>query len=296
MGYIFLFLSLFGGVTKGYCGKITSVYIKNNSDNVFIGLIRMIFCVIIGFVLVFFQDGIHGLQTDKTSLLISLLAGISTVGFVFTWICSVQKGAYMMVDIFLMLGVIVPTTACRIFFDEDIKINQIIGFIFLLAATYIMCTYNFSIKGKMTLSSFLILTLCGFFNGISDFSQKLFLYSKPVISTGTFNFYTYLFSALLLFIIYPVISKSSETSERKNIIKQTVSYVIILAICLFLSSYFKIQAAKYISAAVLYPMLQGLSLIFSLGLSALFFNEKITKKCIFGVVTAFIGLLAINLP
>ena len=68
-----------------------------------------------------------------------------------------------------------------------------------------------------------------------------------------------------------------------------------MAFCLFANSYFKTLASGYLSAVLLYPLNQGCSLILSAIMAAVLFKEKITIKAVIGILTAFIGLLIINL-
>ena len=77
-----------------------------------------------------------------------------------------------MLDVFLMLGTLVPIISGRILFAEVIGIRKIIGLTVLVAAVIIMCSYNNSVKAKFTPSSFILLVLCGISNGVTDLSQK----------------------------------------------------------------------------------------------------------------------------
>jgi hypothetical protein len=94
---------------------------------------------------------------------------------VVSWLISVKKSAYMMLDIFLMLGVLLPLTGSSIFFGESVKLTQWVGIDVLFIAVVIMCSYSNTIKAKLTLPSLLLLLLCGIANGVADFSQKLFI-------------------------------------------------------------------------------------------------------------------------
>ena len=77
-------------------------------------------------------------------------------------------------------------------------------------------------------------------------------------------------------------------------VKKIVLYIAIMAICLFANSYFKTLAATKLDSAQLYPLNQGAALIMSMGMSALFFKEKVTPKAILGIALAFVGLLVMN--
>lgn len=72
-------------------------------------------------------------------------------------------------------------------------------------------------------------------------------------------------------------------------------FILVMAICLFLNSYFKTLAAEHLSSVLLYPLNQGSTLILSSIMSAVLFREKLTAKAILGMLTAFVGLLVINL-
>lgn len=293
MGYLFLALSLFAGATKGFCGKTISGKVQSLKGTFYINFIRMVLCIAVGFFVVAFES-LSAFKVDFITLLITALSGISTAMFVVFWIISVRRGAYVMLDVFLMLGVGVTIALCRIFFDEPIFINQYIGLLLLVIASAIMCSYSASVKNKFTIKSFVTLLLCGIFNGLTDFSQKLFINYSPKGSVGVFNFYTYVFSAFVLLMFY-FIFKRREDAQKDGKSKSIFIYILIMAICLFANSFFKTLAAKYIDSATLYPISTGAALILSVIMASVFFKEKVTPKCVIGVIVAFISLIIINL-
>ena len=297
MGYLFLTVSLLAGATKGYCGKKTSGYVSGYKDAVLSNIIRMVFCVLIGFAITAVRYGPASVFTDVDvrGLLIAVLSGVTTAGFIVTWLISVKKGAYMMLDVFLMLGVIIPLLGSLALFDEAIKLTQWLGLGVLLIAAAIMCSYNNSIKEKLSLGAVVLLILCGTFNGLTDFSQKLFVEQKSQMSIEAFNFYTYGFTTLVLGIAYAVLKKRDKTQMAPADFRSIFLYIFVMAICLFANSYFKTIAAQYLPSTQLYPLSQGMSLVLSTVMAAVFFKEKINVKSILGISLAFVGLLIINL-
>lgn len=300
MGYLFLSLALAAGITKGYCGKKTSFAIVTGSDSMIMNVLRMLLCIVIGFLLIAVQNDLPLLIPDGSLLLVTALSGVASAAFVVSWLLSVKSGAYMMVEVFLLIGVIVPIALCRVFFDEEIGIWQMLGIAVLLVAVFIMCTYNASVKGRMSVGSFLLLLLCGIANGIADFSQKIFVKVIPEGSVAVFNFYTYVFAAVALalaYIVFRIIDDRSGFKPRKpiEVVKPIWIYVLIMAICLFANSFFKTQAALYLDAVQLYPLNQGCSVVLSLLMSAIVFKEKINAKCIIGICLSFVALIMINL-
>lgn len=295
MGYLFLSISLLAGAIKGYCGKKTGNFASTLQSAVFLNLIRMVLCVVLGTVMVFAYKDIKSLSLSPAVLGISALSGISTSLFVVTWLISVRKSAYMMLDVFLMLGTLVPMTLSRILFDEHISSNQLFGFCILIVAVIIMCSYNNSVKVKLTVSSLSLLVICGLANGLTDFSQKTFVKLLPEMPISVFNMYTYIFSALTLAVVYcilVIVTKQKACFENASIGKYV--YILIMSIALTANSYFKTIAAVSLSSAQLYPLSQGTALILSTLMASLLFKEKLTFKCVFGVVLAFLGLIVMN--
>ncbi len=300
MGYLFLSLALAAGVIKGYCGKRTGNAIAHSSDSMVMNGLRMGLCVIIGFALLLLQGEVSALAGDTALVWIALLSGVSTAAFVVAWLLSIRSGAYMMVEVFLLIGVIVPITLCRVFLNEPITLRQIIAIGILAVAVYIMCTYNTSIKGNLKPAQIAVLLLCGLGNGFADFSQKLFVKVRPTASIAVFNLYTYLFAGAVLLIACIVFRRADQKSGAQlraplAVIKPIWVYVLIMAICLFAHSFCKTRAAGYLDAVQLYPLSQGASVLLSLLMSSIIFGEKVNLRCIVGVVLSFVALLMINL-
>lgn len=110
MGYLYLSVALISGSIKGFCGKKTSSLTSTFYHSVLANLIRMSFCIIIGFAVVCSEGNFNFLLPDAGVLLIAFVSGISTAVFVVFWLVSVRQNAYMLMDVFLMLGVLVPLT------------------------------------------------------------------------------------------------------------------------------------------------------------------------------------------
>lgn len=293
MGYLFLSISLLAGVTKGYCGKKMGNFADTVQSAVLLNVLRMSLCVVFGIFLVLGYNHVSYLTLNSKVLMISALSGISTAIFVITWLLSVRKSAYMMLDVFLMLGTLIPMVAGYFTFGETVSWNQLVGFFILIVAVVIMCSYNNSIKAKFNTSSFLLLIICGCANGLTDFSQKMFVRELPDVPISIFNLYTYIFAVLSLVVVYMFIStKEKPQFDKSSFGKYT--YVLIMSVALIISSYFKTKAAAYLGSAQLYPLNQGMALILSTLMASVLFKEKLTLKCVVGIFIAFIGLIVMN--
>ena len=299
MGYLFISIALLCGVTKGFCGKKTSGNLVNTSDAMMVNTVRMLACIFIGFAIIAFQGEIYSLAASPKFILIAALSGIGTTVFTVSWLLSVKQGAYMMVDVFLLMGVVLPITLSKFIYGESIETIQWIGILLLIIAGYVMCSYNASIKGKLTPRALILLALCALSNGVTDFSQKMFTKEIPEGNVAAFNLYTYLFAGITLAVCCLCFrfseKKSTELQPPIKVIRPIVGYIAVMAVCLFLNSYFKTLAAQHLDAALIYPLSQGGSVILSMAMSAIFFKEKINLRCIIGVALSFVALLLINL-
>jgi len=299
MGYFYFALALAAGGTKAYCGKKTSGAIVLSSDSMLMNCLRMGICVVIGFFLVLLRGELSSLVPDTTLSIIALLSGVSSAVFVVSWLLSVKGGAYMMVEVFLLLGVAVPIALCRLFLEEPITLGQGGAILLLLVAVYLMCTYNTALHGRMKPRELALLALCGIANGLSDFSQKLFVKLRPEGSVAAFNLYTYLLAGGILLAAYLVFRRAEKGRAMVSraplaVIKPIAVYVLVMAACLFAYSFFKTEAAKYLDAALLYPLSQGAGVLVSLFLSLAFFKEKINGRGILGILLSLAALLLLN--
>ena len=297
MGYLFLAVALFAGAAKGYCGKKTSGYVNGYRDAMLANTIRMVLCTLIGLIMIIAAGNASQLRPTPTLIAIAALSGVTTSVFVVCWLISVKKGAYMMLDVFLMLGVLVPILAGHFLFGEAVKITQWLGIGVLFVAVMIMCSYNNSIKEKMSISAIILLIVCGVANGLTDFSQKLFVRELSKTPIAVFNFYTYIFSALVLaifLIVFGAKERAQGTKTDMAGVKHIFGYIAVMSVCLFANSYFKTKAAGFLDSAQLYPLSQGLALILSSVMSATLFHERLTFKCIIGLALSFAGLIIIN--
>ncbi len=299
IGYIFVLCALAAGLTKGYCGKKTSGVITGLRGTVLFNAIRMLICIPIGALFVLFTAKGANFDVDALTLIISAVSGVSTAMFVVTWIGCVRVGAYMMVDVFITLGVMIPIFSTAMLFGEEIRLTHIIGLLLLIFAAYLMCSYNNRLKqiGRMNVKQLALLAVCGSFNGINQFTQKWLRYSTET-EVSVYNFYTYIFAACTLLLLAALMpkQKSNASEGKKSLpIKRLAIYVTLMSACLFLHSFCSASAAGYLTSAQLYPLMQGLGLTCSMIMSAVCFGERITPRCVLGIVTAFAAMLCINL-
>ena len=300
MGYLFLSVSVLSGSIKGFVAKKVSDKTSGLKSAVFTNFIRMLFCIPIGLLFVLVDGGIGNLAVDKKVLAIAALSGITTSVFIVSWLLAVQKSAYTAVDTFVAMGLLVPILLSFAFYKESISCSQIIGLTLLLTAVVLMTLYSNQVKTKLTVFSFLLLLAVGFANGVTDFTQKIFTYNANGTPASVFNFYIYVFSAVVLLAVFLCLREKPYTAENPDgnkaaaWDKRKTLYIAVMAIFLFCNTYFKTLAADRLPAVQVYPLAQGAALVLSLLMAAFFFKEKIKPLCIVGLIILFVGLLLIN--
>ena len=298
IGYLYLSFALFAGIAKGFCGKKVSGSMQNFKDCLFINVARMLFCALIGLVFVIIEREFLFFQLNAEELGVYLLSAVGMSIFCVCWMYAYKQDAYLFLNIFTMLGSILTCFLSVLVYRETIQWNEWVGIAILLFAVICMSKYNEGLKGKLSWKSWFILVFgcCGC--AVADFSQKVYVTSING-NVATFNFFTYAFGFVLLLVLYGVVfglipqKKSFEiTAEVKN--KQYVLAYFLMSLFLFLNTTFKTFAARLLSSAQIYPVLQGANLILSGLMAHLIFKEKLNAKAIVGMASAFIGLIFMN--
>lgn len=307
LGYVFIVAALLAGLFKGFCGKKTSGYVREIPDAMLFNGVRMLLCIVIGFVLVAVQGAIPGLAPTGSLMGVTVLSGVTNAVFVVSWLLAVRKNAYMMVDVSLMIGCIIPAIGSAIWFNEPISPKKMIGFALLLVAIVLMNAYNGKLNGKMSPLGVLLMVVAGVSEGLMSFAQQIYKHTvrSETVTEAVYNFYSYVFAAILLLTFYFVVSccnrkkasaAPSPDKKEKNSLWRVAPYILIMAICLFANSYFQTLATTVgaISSQVLYPVMKGAGLILSTAMAAVFFHERVTKWSLIGTAVAFAGLICIN--
>ena len=316
MGYIFVLIALLAGATKGFLGKRISDRVVTERQSAFVNTVRMLMCIAISLITMIPEFVAGAVVLDGAALLWGTLTGITLSAFVVSWMLAVKHGAYTLVSVAQMFGTVVTVVLSLIIFHDPISYQQIIAIALLCISVFIMLSYNKGVKGKLSLVGIVILVICGLSSGLNDFSMKLFT-SFSNASASTLNLITYIISsiALTLFLLLDrpknkkpqneeteTESKECNTApegegDKENLLallQSTLLPIVLMAICLFLNSYFKALSNHYIPPIQLFPIYQAGGLILSATMSAVFFKEKITVRCAIGLTLAFIAIMLLK--
>lgn len=313
MAYLFVSIALVFLTVKGYCGKKTGNCMRDTGDAFLFSLVRMLLCIVIGLVPVAFDNAWQSLALDGGMTAICLLAGVSNAAFLVGWILAIQKNSMVTVDVTLTVGSIIPAVLCMIFFHEAIRLPKLIGFFIIILASFILSGYNKQEKGKHGLGGVVFLAFAAVGEGMVSFSQQLYkqYYASADALGGVeypmsvYHFYTYVFAGaflLVFFAVYEALTRrrarknGAETVSRLESLKKPFPYIVVMAVCLFVASYFQtIATSTYgMSSQVMYPLIKGVCLITVTIVAQVFFGERITKRSVLGSLTALVGIVVMS--
>ena len=311
MAYLFLILTLLFLSVKGFCGKKTSTDLRQPTDPMLFNLLRMLFCVLIGLVLILIEGAGEFLAIEAGMLWITLGAGLANVAFLIGWILAVRRIPLVTMDVSLTIGSLLPAVLCLILFDEAISVPKMIGFGLILLATVILSGYGGSTGKRAGLLGVSLAVMATLGEGLSSFCQQLYKQYYTVdgvhahgvyYPNSVFQLYTYVFAGSALLLLFVGVSVYRYTKQEKmpkmqyvkglfSSCKHPLPYIVVMAICLFTANYLQTAATTVygMSSQVLYPVLKGGCLV-TVNLTAmLFFNEKPTWRSIVGSAVALGG-------
>ncbi len=314
MAYLFVFFSLVFLETKGYLGKKTSICVTCPGDAFLFSLVRMLLCVVIGLIPVAFDHAWGFLALDGGMTAICLLAGVVNALYLASWILAVRKNAMVTVDVMLTVGSIIPAVLCRIFFGEVLRVPKMIGFGAVVLAAFILSGGKEK-KEKRNPLVYILPVLAAVGEGMLSFSQQLYkqyYWSENALSgmeypMSVYHFYTYVFSGVFLFLFFLVYEWGTSLKLRRAGVgeartsylaplKRTIWYIVLMAVCTFAAAYCQtIATSNYgMPSQVMYPLIKACCLVIITVIARVFFGEKITRRSVFGILVALVGIVVIN--
>ncbi len=310
MGYLMLGIALLAGAAKSYCGKRTAGLLTESRDGILATLVRLIIAAAVGLILLLISETPASLVPESTTLWVAAAAGVATAFNLLMWLLYNKDGSYLLREIFARFSLLIPLLGGRILYGDRILPIQWFGFILLLGAVLLLRGGDGNEQKKpLTPRLIVYLVVNTIAYGFSSLLLKVFanLSESGAVSdsTAVFNFYTYLFAAVTLTVCLGVLALTkrirpdSEEPERepgasRRLILRLMPFISVMAVGIYVNSYFMVQAGRYLTPVQIYPFNSGASLVITALLSTLFFKEKLTWRTCAGIILAFAALMIIN--
>lgn len=293
MGYLLLLVASLAASVKGFAGKRSSLYVQRMPEIMLTNALRMLLCMLISSVITILAES-RGLKVQRSTMLCALLYGATLALNVAIWIMCARGSGYLLVSVFGMMGMLVSLLCSSIFLNDSIHLIQLPGVVLLIGASIVMCRHRRGKDTKLTRRSLILLIANTLTCGLCDFAQKLFADMNTGDSTAVYSFYCYVFAAAFLLCGYLFICGGSERFQP-SVIHRVFPYTCLMAVTLFINTYARTLAGRFLPAAQFYPVYKGMETILGVLMAAFVLREKPDSRTLIGVSMAFAALLLIRL-
>lgn len=242
--------------------------------------------IVFGIIVLIFSGCLFsGTVVSKFTVITAFLYAGCTVAYQILYVLALEKGPISLLILINNFYVVPCAVAGAIFFNEDFSFFQIIGLITTLISVFLIVGNK---KGdKKGNTGFILMTVAMIASALAMLIQRYHQKTEFAYERNGFLFFSYLFSAIAVFIIYLFLKNKSisETNGKKIIINGMRVGFILAAYQILL-----ITLSGKVNSMVMYPLNSGLTLIVNFIMCAIFFKEKMQLRQKIG---AIIGVIAV---
>ena len=307
MGYAFLLIACFAGISKLVAMKSSGKVCPGEYNSVRINTFRSIICGLVSVAIFLFT----GAKAETSGWWIWLISGLSNALTMFVWILCTQRIGLIFVETFCLIGsTAIPMLIAPLLYDGDtVSVLQWVGVICLLLAVVVLSikpknqskeelSENNGKKNKSSVITIVYILLLILSNVGLSVSQKLYPTFVGEGYTAYFNLMTFavvLFCFALVLIFGKFIKNKSFLPENTTSGKKLIIFVCVAAVMIYAYQYFSTLAAGMLPSAIFYPLAKGISMLLTVTCDVLIFKQKITKSVLLGLVFILASIVLTNL-
>lgn len=216
-----------------------------------------------------------------------IVLGLQTVS-----ITAMSVGTMSVTAICVMYGMIIPSVAGPVFWQEPIGFLQIPGIILMILSLWFLRGEASTTGCKMTKKWVLLALFAFIFSGMAGVMEKIHQSTQ-----GKDEKMTFVFIACLFMFVFSLIAGRVVRKKQKDIPKSKIPIIAILSgiVIGFYSSVNLILAGK-LNSMIYYPIANGGAMILTVVVSSVLFRERFYKAKIVGVVLGLLGILCLSIP
>ena len=287
--YILLAASILLAVCKS---SLYNAYARKNGSN--LGITFNFNAVSYGMAAVIALVGalISRESLSAATVLCALFYGIIVLSLQTVSIMAMSVGTMSVTAICVMYGMISPSVAGPIFWQESIGILQIPGIILMILSLWFLRGEASTNNRKIT-KKWVLLALCSFvFSGMAGVVEKI-----HQSTSGREERMSFVCTACLFMFAFSLIAGQVVRKKREDIPKSKIPILAILTgiVIGFYSSVNLILAGK-LDSMIYYPIANGGAMILTVVVSSVLFKESFGKVKIVGVVLGLLGILLLSMP
>lgn len=247
-------------------------------------------CALIAFIQM--PDRAHFFDISASTLLLGCIGGVLFVAGLVLMQRSIRESGATLTSAFSKLGMLVPLFVSLLFFGESPGWLQAAGILLAIAAILVLNRNGAAQPGKTggrPALFLLLLTLlvCGSSEGMMKVFEQL---GNPAEDTRYF-FILFLTAALLTAFLAIIEKRKSGKALRPA----ELFMGILAGIPNYFSSYFLLKALLFLPAMLVYPAFSVGTILLVMGISALFFRERLDKRQGAGLLLILAALVLLNL-
>ncbi len=274
-------------VVNAFCDKFVSGK-SGNTHNTTYNCIKFFICCLCMIPILFIGN-------PPALALGSLLCGI-VCGLMYAVSKTVMLKGYAATSVAFMTlchsaGMIVPCVLGHFLWSEHLSFLSLTG-IFITIVAIMLLKDAKSAGNKVTASGILFGIIIFFTSAGVMVTQKIMGIYFPEQSVGLYNLYSFLVAALILcFFAKPRQFISDGTNSKKAVGFCALGSAVSLSVISFVMT----ELASGIPSVILFPLFNGLGIIFVCVGSVFAFHEKLNCRKIWGLILGILGLYIINL-
>jgi len=249
----------------------------------------IIFVSIAVIFLMFFKKS----SVSCATLICGSIFGLLSVVFQVSYVGAMSKGPVSLTVLINNFSLLLPVIAGRLFYNETIKIYQIIAIIFLLLSFTLSLSRDKN--GPKINKLWLCLSiLCFFASGLLNIMQKIHQ-NLPVNSEYSgFVLTAYCCASVLSFAIYFARKKVCKESHTFKLNSKSIGTAVLIGAILGGFQFLMLYTIGIVPSVILFPMYNGLVTVFLSVIGVCFFKDKLTKMQWTGVVLGCISIILIS--
>ena len=207
-------------------------------------------------------------------------------------ITAMRVGAMSTTSICVMYGMIIPSVAGPIFWNETIGLLQIAGIILMIVSLWFIKGEAPTEKEKLTKTWTVLAILAFVFSGMAGVMEKIHQ-STPAKAEKL----PFVFVACAAMFAFSIVSHLITRRKGEQIlIKSTLPVAVLSGIVIGLYSTVNLTLSGKLDSMIYYPIANGGAMLFTVLVSVIVFKEKFDKARIMGTIIGLIGILCLSIP
>ena len=222
-------------------------------------------------------------KDDLPTMMLGILGGILLLAGFIALQVNTRINGVVLSGVFAKLGVIIPVLISILFFKEQPKLIQILGFILTLIAIILMNSGKSDSKTTSITALFLLLLS----NGLADSMAKFF----DAFGNHHLEGFYFIFTFTVAFLL----SCALAVMKKQHISAPDIYYGLLLGIPNFYSIRFLTKAVMEIPAFIAFPTYSVSTIILISTIGMIFFKEKLTRNQKYGFILILFALILLNI-